>query len=177
MNSRCQTLPYKAIRYYLLTLQVSRYCLLALHGSTHCKCLHRCDIKIWLLDNLHSGVYSVFICDFTVTNKYQNFFQSWIYMERFDILFSSRFNLHASCIATKPSKHDTWIRCWINVGPASQTLAQHWSNIVSMCRVCWKVTSYVNITVQLYLGGYPMYKLIMHPISYPKMQKRNLSVL
>ena len=36
-----------------------------------------------------------------------------------------------------PGKHDTSIQCWINVGPASETLAQHWFNIVHTCRICW----------------------------------------
>ena len=35
-----------------------------------------------------------------------------------------------------PSKHDTSKQCWFSVGPASQTMGQHCSNIVSMCRIC-----------------------------------------
>ena len=33
-------------------------------------------------------------------------------------------------ISTAPSKHETLTRCWFNVGPASQTLAQHQTNTV-----------------------------------------------
>ena len=35
-----------------------------------------------------------------------------------------------------PSIHNTLIRCWFNVGPASQTLGQHYSNIGSTSLVC-----------------------------------------
>ena len=42
-----------------------------------------------------------------------------------------------AAMACAPSKHDTTIQCWANVGPLSTTLAQHRPNIVSMCRVCW----------------------------------------
>ena len=31
-----------------------------------------------------------------------------------------------------PSKHDIPPQCWLNVGPASQTMVQHWANIVSV---------------------------------------------
>ena len=36
-----------------------------------------------------------------------------------------------------PIKDDTSSQCWANVDPPSTTLVQHWSNIGSMCRVCW----------------------------------------
>ena len=43
-----------------------------------------------------------------------------------------------------PSGFGPWMnRCWTathyltNVGPPSTTVAQHWSDIGSMCRVCW----------------------------------------
>ena len=36
----------------------------------------------------------------------------------------------------RPSKHDTFTQCWINVGPSSTTLGQHWFNIGWMSRVC-----------------------------------------
>ena len=42
-----------------------------------------------------------------------------------------------------PSKHDTLNQCWFNVGPASATLAQHYSSIGSMCRVFWAGTIYL----------------------------------
>ena len=35
-----------------------------------------------------------------------------------------------------PNKHETMTQCCRNVGPASQTVAQHYSNIGSSCRVC-----------------------------------------
>ena len=38
---------------------------------------------------------------------------------------------------SRDSKHDTSTQCLTNVGPLSMTLAQHWSNIGRMCRVCW----------------------------------------
>ena len=38
------------------------------------------------------------------------------------------------------SKHDTSTQYWTNVGPPSTTLAQHWSNIGWMYRVCWVIT-------------------------------------
>ena len=34
------------------------------------------------------------------------------------------------------NKHETLTQCWFNVGPASQTAVQQWSNIGSMSRVC-----------------------------------------
>ena len=40
-------------------------------------------------------------------------------------------------LTSLPTRHDTSIQCWTNVGPPSTTLAQHCSNIGSMCRVCW----------------------------------------
>ena len=39
-----------------------------------------------------------------------------------------------------PKKNDTLEQCWGNVGPSSTTPAQHWPNIVSMCRVCWQAS-------------------------------------
>ena len=41
-------------------------------------------------------------------------------------------DIHCSQTCSIPSEHETWIRCWINVGPPSQTVEQHWSNIESM---------------------------------------------
>ena len=41
------------------------------------------------------------------------------------------------------------------VGPASQTLGQHWSRVVAMCRVCW-AWIYVaanNLTIALFFCG------------------------
>ena len=35
------------------------------------------------------------------------------------------------------SKHGTLPMCWFNVGPASQTVGQHWTDTWSMFRVCW----------------------------------------
>ena len=34
-------------------------------------------------------------------------------------------------------KHDTLTQCWLNVGPASQTMVQHWTIIGSVYRVYW----------------------------------------
>ena len=42
---------------------------------------------------------------------------------------------------TIPSKPDTSTQCWPNVCPPSMTLAQHWPNVGSMCRVCWDAIS------------------------------------
>ena len=39
-----------------------------------------------------------------------------------------------------PSRHDTFKQCWFNVDPALQTVGQHYTNIVPMCRVCWDST-------------------------------------
>ena len=48
------------------------------------------------------------------------------------------------CIATTvyhgrytPSQHETFTQCWYNVGPSSETLAQHCTNIGWTSRVCW----------------------------------------
>ena len=50
---------------------------------------------------------------------------------------------HYNCIGgLHPSKHDTSIQCWTNAGPPSTTLAQHYSSIGSMCRVCWGIIMY-----------------------------------
>ena len=38
-----------------------------------------------------------------------------------------------------PSKHEAPRNVGTKVGPSSTTLAQHWSNIVSVSRVCWDV--------------------------------------
>ena len=50
-------------------------------------------------------------------------------------------------------QHDNWSQCWLNVGPASVTLAQHWVSIgplfLSSCRPrsCrWRVLGAVNPT-------------------------------
>ena len=34
------------------------------------------------------------------------------------------------------------IRCWCNVGPLSQTVAQHYTSIGSLRRVCWDFNSF-----------------------------------
>ena len=36
-----------------------------------------------------------------------------------------------------PSKQETWIQCWLNVGPTSKTVDQHEANIGSKSLVCW----------------------------------------
>ena len=36
-----------------------------------------------------------------------------------------------------PSKHETFLQCCFNVGPASKTVDQHWKSIVRIPRVCW----------------------------------------
>ena len=36
-----------------------------------------------------------------------------------------------------PSKHETFTQCWLNVGPASKTVDQHWASIGWTSRVCW----------------------------------------
>ena len=36
-----------------------------------------------------------------------------------------------------PGKHDTLTWCWFNVGPALQTLNQHWVSVSSDCCVHW----------------------------------------
>ena len=36
-----------------------------------------------------------------------------------------------------PNKDDTYTHYLTNLGPPFTTLAQHWSNIVYMCPVCW----------------------------------------
>ena len=46
----------------------------------------------------------------------------------------------ASSQAPKPIKHETLNRCWCNVGPASQTMGQHYPNTGSTSRVCWVST-------------------------------------
>ena len=49
-----------------------------------------------------------------------------------------------------PSKRNTWIQWWINGGPASQTVGQHWFTIGSACFVGWAP---VYLEVTLYLCG------------------------
>ena len=44
------------------------------------------------------------------------------------------------------SQHDTLTQCWINVGPSSVTLAQHWTNIGSVYRVPGK-SAHTHVTV------------------------------
>ena len=39
-----------------------------------------------------------------------------------------------------PSKHNIFALCWTNVGIASQTVGQHWSDVGQMSCVCWKAT-------------------------------------
>ena len=52
-----------------------------------------------------------------------------------------------------PSKHGTLKQCWSNVGPPSATLAQHYTSIVWMCRVCW------HDTLRWCIACKPHYKL------------------
>ena len=35
-----------------------------------------------------------------------------------------------------PGSHKTLVQCWVNAGPSSWTLAQHYSNIGPPSRVC-----------------------------------------
>ena len=42
-------------------------------------------------------------------------------------------------IRNTPNKQETFSHCWVNVGPPSTTLAQHWTNHGSMSSVCWHV--------------------------------------
>ena len=51
-----------------------------------------------------------------------------------------------------PSKHDALYQCWLIVGPASQTVDQHWANIGTMYRVCWVISS-LTATSKRYLKG------------------------
>ena len=54
-------------------------------------------------------------------------------------------------LALLPSKHDTLKQCWGNIGPPSATLAQRYTNIVSMCRVCWVLISLLFLLLLLQL--------------------------
>ena len=44
------------------------------------------------------------------------------------------------------SKHKTSSLCWINVGPASKEVDQHWSNKGAMSCFCWVVSSLASIS-------------------------------
>ena len=46
-------------------------------------------------------------------------------------------------VRSHSSKHDTLTQCWTNVGPASQTVAKHWSNIGTMSRVFWYMSNVI----------------------------------
>ena len=48
-----------------------------------------------------------------------------------------------------PGKHETSTQCWTNVGPASWTVAQHWTNIGSMFPVCWERFKYFNLSIKI----------------------------
>ena len=61
-----------------------------------------------------------------------------------------------SCLPGRhiPSKHQTFIKCWINVGPPSSTLDQHWINIRWASRVCCEFMcgcQNVNISPSIYI--------------------------
>ena len=67
-----------------------------------------------------------------------------------------------------PSKHETLNQCLFNVGPASQTLVQHWINIGTFSRICqihpvlilnWENTSSI--------GSMPDHNLTRWPTTGP----------
>ena len=67
-----------------------------------------------------------------------------------------------------PGKHETLTHCWINVGLASTTLAQHWSNNGSC--VCW-------VTCTSKPSGIPVaIKIRPRTIALPNLWWRNLGI-
>ena len=46
------------------------------------------------------------------------------------------------------SKHATLSHWWFNIGPASLTVDQHWTNNGSMPRVCWELKLCLNDAIQ-----------------------------
>ena len=51
------------------------------------------------------------------------------------LLWRNPNNETVSCMKSN-SKHDTLVQCWVNFGPASQTVAQHSTNIGSLFPIC-----------------------------------------
>ena len=49
----------------------------------------------------------------------------------------SRHRLNVAEIEIPHSKHETLTHCWLNDGPPSATMAQHWTNSGSKSRVFW----------------------------------------
>ena len=59
-------------------------------------------------------------------------------------------DVRAACFVWSwPSKHEPFIQCCFNVGPASKTADQHWNCIGWMPRLCWGVPD-----AQLHWGDY-----------------------
>ena len=63
------------------------------------------------------------------------------------IILTSKTSSSCRAVHDHPRKHKTLTHCWVNVGPASATLAQHWPNNASMsyaaitrCRQIKKIT-------------------------------------
>ena len=80
---------------------------------------------------------------------------------------------HQPLYGVQPSKHETWIQCWINVGPPSATLAQHWSNIGSMSRERARNPIHVLCAWQTCMETSSDVSLEITVVAYSSLQNRN----
>ena len=69
-------------------------------------------------------------------------------------------SLHLVIISRYPSEHETLIQCWVNDGPPSAKLAQHWPNNESMSRVYWDGYTIAALGEWLLFAGYQQIKTL-----------------
>ena len=71
-----------------------------------------------------------------------------------------------------PNKHETFVKQWYNVGPASSTLVQHCTNVIQMFCVCWagirivaQCRKEVKVLGQILLLGIPSKLYNVRPLA------------
>ena len=137
--------PCKAKRQYLLTSQVSRYCLLALQSSVHLYLVYVLVIW-WKMSELMTGSCCPMACP---TRRKQWAPCVCLLPYRVDGQKYS-FELYTSWA---PRKHEALNQCCFNVGPASQTVAQHFNSIGSASVFVGRRSTCLSLSVhQLWIG-------------------------
>ena len=76
-------------------------------------------------------LYNFYIVKLTTT--YDIYASTWV------TVYRQAWNtfLFLSLFLTHPSRREAFTRCWVGVGPASQTVGQHWFGVWWASRVCW----------------------------------------
>ena len=135
---------------YMHTCEISRYfhfavCSIACHSPSKRRYMHTCEISTYF----HLAVCSSaphWMC--TRSRQHEVLTRAeWIlastgdagptFNRRWVVIGASSWHYQIRCYWMQASKPEALNQCWLDVGPASQMVSQHWISIGSTPHVCW----------------------------------------